>query len=97
VSPVDATGWRDFWRGRGEQELTTLLREVWGPLAAAEREVVQSHATRVATLLGSRAPDRAVASELGRMRDGLRAQPDPDGDAAAAARLVAWFDEARRT
>ena len=95
VSPVDATGWRDFWRDRGEQELTALLGEVWALSRGRARRLghrdPRCHAARLAG-----AGARGVA-ELGRMRAGLAADPDPDEDAVAARRLVAWFDEARRT
>jgi hypothetical protein len=81
-----ANEWRDFWRERGERELTSLLAETWPPARDGD-------ATRIATLLGSRAPAEALTSELGRMREG-RAAPDEAEDAAAAARIRAWFDAA---
>jgi hypothetical protein len=78
--------WRDFWRERGERELTDLLAETWPPARDGD-------ATRVATLLGSRAPADAVAAELGRMREG-RAAPDEAEDEAAAQKIIAWFERA---
>jgi hypothetical protein len=46
----------------------------------------------VATLLGSNAPPRALASELGRIRaDELGAEPDRDADRAAADAIHDWF------
>ena len=78
-----ATEWRDFWATRGERELAALL----GDLAP--------HATRVATLLGSRAPRDALAAELARIREHeLRLPPDPGRDAALAAHVHAWFEHA---
>jgi hypothetical protein len=73
VKTRSASEWRDFWRERGERELTVLL----GDLAP--------HMTRVATLLGSRAPRAALAAELGRIRNG-----PPDDELAA--RIYEWFE-----
>lgn len=70
-----ANEWREFWANRGERELAELL----GDLAP--------HATRVATLLGSRAPRGALAAELGR----LEGRPPND---ELAGRIHAWFDRA---
>ena len=70
-----ATEWREFWRTRGERELAELI----GDLAP--------HATRVATLLGSRAPRSAIAAELGRIQNG-----PPDDELAA--RIHDWFEHA---
>jgi hypothetical protein len=67
--------WRDFWAERGERELAALL----GDLAP--------HATRVATLLGSRAPRSALAAELGRIQHG-----PPDDELAS--RIYDWFESA---
>jgi hypothetical protein len=75
VRTRSANEWRDFWAERGERELTELLGDL-GP-----------HATRVATLLGSRAPRHALAAELGRIRDG-----EPDHELAA--RIDDWFRNA---
>ena len=44
-----ANEWREFWRTRGERELAGLLDEY------------EPCATRVATLLGSRAPRASVS------------------------------------
>jgi hypothetical protein len=62
-----ANEWRDFWRERGERELASLLDEF------------DAHATRIATLLGSRA-------SLG--------APDAARDAEVAHRIHAWFARA---
>jgi hypothetical protein len=78
-----AAEWRDFWRGRGERELADLLARAWPPARDGD-------ATRVATLLGSRAPADALRAELGRMRAG-RAAADDAEDAAAADTILAWF------
>ena len=76
-----ASEWRDFWRERGERELASLLDEY------------EPHATRVATLLGSRAPREALVAELARIRENeLRLPPDQRRDAELAARVHDWFD-----
>jgi hypothetical protein len=75
VRARSANEWREFWATRGERELALLL----GDLAP--------HATRVATLLGSRAPRTALAAELGRIRNG-----PPDHELAG--RIHDWFDRA---
>jgi hypothetical protein len=83
VTTRSANEWRDFWRERGERELASLLDEF------------QPHATRVATLLGSRAPRGALVAELARIREHeLRLPPDPRRDAELAARVHVWFDAA---
>ena len=82
----NATEWREFWRDRGERELAAVLGAAWPP--ARDRD-----ATRIATLLGSRAPAEALTHELGRMRQG-RAPANDAEDAAAADRIVAWFEAA---
>jgi hypothetical protein len=48
-------------------------------------------ATRLSTLLGSRAPLRAIAAELGRMRADLGVQADAAEDERAAAIVQEWF------
>jgi hypothetical protein len=75
VRTRSASEWREFWATRGERELTGLL----GDLAP--------HATRIATLLGSRAPKHALAAELGRIRNG-----PPDDELAH--RIHDWFANA---
>jgi hypothetical protein len=80
VTTRSANEWRDFWRERGERELASLLDEY------------EPHATRVATLLGSRAPREALVAELARIREHeLRLPPDPRRDAELAARVHDWF------
>jgi hypothetical protein len=83
VTTRSANEWRDFWRDRGERELAGLLDEF------------EPHTTRVATLLGSRAPQRALAEELARIREhelGLAA--DRKRDEQLAARVHGWFEGA---
>jgi len=78
--PRSANEWRDFWRDGGERELHAQLDE-FAP-----------YSVRIATLLGSAAPLRAVVAELGRIREhDLHTQPDPDRDEEIAARIHAWF------
>jgi hypothetical protein len=82
VTTRSATQWREFWRERGERELAERLAEF------------EPHATRIATLLGSRASHEALAAELGRIREHeLQTPPDPTRDAQLAARIHTWFDE----
>jgi hypothetical protein len=91
VRPRSATDWRRWWASGGERELRALLREAWPPLAGADEATLSGHATRLALLLGSRAPERALVAELGRMRADLGATADPPQDVAAAGRIAAWF------
>jgi hypothetical protein len=92
VRPRSADEWRDFWRGGGEQELERVLAETWPPLDSVADAVLATQAERVALLLGSAAPVRALAAELGRVRWELGVEPDPDEDAAAAAKVREWFE-----
>jgi hypothetical protein len=81
MRPRSANEWRDFWRDGGERELHGRLEE-FAP-----------HSVRIATLLGSNAPLRALVAELGRIRaHELEAPPDPDRDAELAGRIYAWFE-----
>jgi hypothetical protein len=83
VTTRSATEWRDFWRDRGERELASILDEY------------EPHLTRIATLLGSRAPREALAAELARMREHeLRLPPSPQRDTELAARIHDWFTTA---
>ena len=78
-----ANEWREFWATRGERELTALLDEL------------APHMTRVATLLGSRAPQPALAAELSRIRaHELAAPPDDERDRELARRVHEWFESA---
>jgi hypothetical protein len=80
----NANEWRAFWRERGERELAALLDETWPPARAGD-------ATRIATLLGSRAPAGALAAELGRMRSERDDGQNRAEDEAAAAAIANWF------
>ena len=92
MRPRSANEWRSFWHHGGEDELRVELRRVWPPLHGAADDVCARPAERVATLLGSNAPARALASELGRIRaDELGAAPDPEVDGDAAEAILAWF------
>ena len=96
MRPRSANEWRAFWRGGGEVELRRVLRRAWAPAAAAGDEDCAHLSTRVATLLGSNAPARALAAELGRIRaHDLRIEADAEADAQAAESLHAWFLDAR--
>jgi hypothetical protein len=92
VRPRSANEWRSFWHHGGDAELRAVLREAWQPLRDAPEESAARAVERVATLLGSNAPVRALASELGRIRaDELGADPDPDADRVAADEILSWF------
>ena len=83
MRPRSANEWRDFWRDGGEQELHAQLGEF------------ARYSVRIATLLGSNAPERALVAELGRIREHeLESLPDPERDAALASRVHAWFQRA---
>jgi hypothetical protein len=85
VRPRSANEWRDFWRDGGERELHAQLEE-FAP-----------HSVRIATLLGSTAPQRALVAELGRIREHeLRMPADRVRDEAIAARISAWFPGSKR-
>ena len=91
MRPRSASEWRHFWRHGGEEALEALLLEVWPPLAGADDECCAPQAERIALLLGSAAPPRALAGELGRIRHDLGVEPDPDADRLAADRVHGWF------
>jgi hypothetical protein len=96
VRPRNASEWRHFWRHGGEEALEALLREVWLPLGSVDDERLAPQAERIALLLGSAAPTRAIASELGRIRHDLGADPDADADRVAADRVHGWFQAQTR-
>ena len=86
MRPRGANEWRDFWRDGGEQALHAQLEE-FAP-----------YSVRIATLLGSNAPLRALVAELGRIRaHELDAPADPRRDAEVAERVYAWFDNVARS
>lgn len=83
MRPRSANEWRDFWRDGGERDLHARLDE-FAP-----------YSVRIATLLGSNAPLRALVAELGRIREHELAAPaDPERDAEVAGRVYAWFESA---
>ncbi len=80
MRPRSANEWRDFWRDGGERALASRLDEF------------EPHSVRIATLLGSAAPLRAIVAELGRIREhDLQLPPDPARDADVARRIHSWF------
>jgi hypothetical protein len=84
MRPRSANEWRDFWRDGGERELAARLDEL------------EPYSVRIATLLGSGAPERALVAELGRIRaTELRAPADPARDAELARRIRTWFPGTR--
>jgi len=83
VRPRSANEWRDFWRDGGERALHAQLGEL------------APYSVRIATLLGSNAPLRALVAEIGRIREHELGGPaDAEGDAALAAQIHAWFESA---
>ncbi len=85
MRPRSANEWRDFWRDGGERELDAQLDEF------------ASYSVRIATLLGSNAPPRALVAELGRIREHeLKAASDSERDAEVAERVCTWFERASR-
>jgi hypothetical protein len=95
VRPRSASEWRSFWHHGGEQELVAVLRASWPPIASAGPKACEAAAERIALLLGSAAPSRAIAGELGRIRGELGVDGDPAEDAAAADAVHAWFQAQR--
>jgi hypothetical protein len=80
MRPRSANEWRDFWRDGGEREL------------AAQLDEFEPYSVRIATLLGSGAPERALVAELGRIREyELGASADRNRDAELARRIHSWF------
>ncbi len=76
MRPRSANEWRDFWRDGGERELNAQLDE-FAP-----------YSVRIATLLGSNAPVRALVAELGRIREHeLGATADRARDEEVAGRI----------
>ena len=81
MRPRGANEWRDFWRDGGEREL------------AAQLDELEPYSVRIATLLGSGAPLRALVAELGRIREHeLKGDPDPERDSELAGRVYSWFE-----
>jgi hypothetical protein len=79
------------------RELQLLLWAAWDPIGGAQPGEYDHHALRIASLLGSRASQAAIADELGRIRrDELARSEAPARDAAAAAKIAAWFEAATR-
>ena len=83
MRPRNANEWRDFWRDGGEREL------------AAQLDEFEPYSVRLATLLGSNAPLRALVGELGRIRTHeLALPPDPQRDTEVGERIYSWFETA---
>jgi hypothetical protein len=80
MRPRAANEWRDFWRDGGERAL------------AAQLDELEPYSVRIATLLGSNAPLKALVAELGRIREHeARLPPDFARDTELAARVYDWF------
>jgi hypothetical protein len=95
VAVMSAADCRAFWEVRGMRELRLLLWAGWDPIGANSPGEYDSHALRLATLLGSRASRSAIAAELGRIRrDELGLEPAPAEDSRAAEKIAAWFEAA---
>jgi hypothetical protein len=91
MRPRSAGEWREFWHHGGDAELRALLQEQWPPLRSVGDDVAGNQSERVALLLGSAAPPRALAAELGRIRAELGASSDPEADRAMAETVDEWF------
>ena len=90
---MGAREWREFWRRRGMRELQLVLWAAWDPIGGTPPGEHDTYVLRIVSLLGSRASTSAVAAELGRIRrDELALEPAPEADAAAAGKIVAWFE-----
>jgi hypothetical protein len=96
TAAMGAREWREFWRARGIRELQLLLRAAWDPIGGSQPGEYDHHAMRIASLLGSRASQAAIADELGPIRDELAQSEAPAEDAAAAEKIAAWFEAATR-
>lgn len=97
TAAMGAREWREFWRARGIGERQPLLRAALDPIGGAQPGDYDHHALRIASLLGSRASQAAIADELGRIRrDELAQSEAPAEDAAAAEKIAAWFEAATR-
>jgi hypothetical protein len=80
MRPRSANEWRDFWRDGGERDLAGQLDEF------------EPYSVRIATLLGSGAPLRALVAELGRIREHeVKGPADPGRDEEVATRIYRWF------
>jgi hypothetical protein len=95
VRPRSASEWRSFWHQGGEQELAAVLRSAWPSIGSAVDELVEAAAERIALLLGSAAPPRAIASELGRIRGELGLEGNAETDTVAADAVHTWFEAQR--
>ena len=91
-----AREWRVFWETGGMLELAEVVSAAWPPLDRAGAGTRDGCVFRIASLLGSRAPARALADELARIRCELGREPEPLEDARAAHDIAGWFDEATR-
>ena len=96
MRPRSANEWRSFWHQGGEGELRDVLRDVWEPLHDVPDEICIPQAERVALLLGSSAPVRALSAELGRIRVELGGDPDAEADRDAAEKVSEWFQTRSR-
>jgi hypothetical protein len=75
------------------RELQLVLWAAWDPIGGTPPGEYDTYVLRIVSLLGSRASTSAVAAELGRIRrDELALEPAPAADAAAAGKIVAWFE-----
>jgi hypothetical protein len=95
MRPRSANEWRRFWHRGGERQLEAVLRASWKPLADVDDDICATQAERIALLLGSAAPARAIAAELGRIRRVLHVEPDAAADEATAVTVREWFDTVR--
>jgi hypothetical protein len=97
--PDPAHAWWAWWREEGQPALTRLLRTEWNPIGeddVADDEYA-SYATRLGDLLREGIPEEEIVSFLSQTRTGAMSLPaSADDDRRVAARVHAWYFDARR-
>ena len=90
---MGARAWREFWKARGMRELRLLVWAMWDPIGCGVPiDEYDGYLFRIASLLGSRASEQALADELARIRrDEIGLPPDEGADARAAQKIALWF------
>src|SRR5579863_9371200 len=97
--PDPAHAWWTWWRAEGQPALTGLLRSEWNPIGDDEvpADEYAGYATRLGDLLREGIPEEEIVSFLSQTRTGALGLPaDADGDRRVAARVHAWYFDARR-
>jgi len=73
------------------RELAEVVSAAWAPIERAHGDGRDACLFRIASLLGSRASTKALADELGRVRQELGEEAASLDDARAAHAIAAWF------